>query len=332
MTQIHQISGRNLVDALERARESVGSQAVVLSRRNAASGVTLALADNAPASRDELSRLRGRAKSILAHAPEAAPLPRPSTAEVEERLRRAGCSATLTERVVEAVAGRIEEGVHPLDLAAEELGAAFPVASMRKAPGTVSVLAFLGQPGAGKTTTAAKLALRLTRAGKRVALVTTDTHRVGAVAQAKALGEHIGCPAISLRDPSRLAEALAGSTPTPDVVLMDTSGRIEADSEGLTRLDAALAAGDLAAGLTRYLTLPASASQESLLQASRAATYDGCIITRLDETSRPAPALEVALHEKLPVAFLCDGSQLEGHLHRASGAVFGDIFLCGRVQ
>ena len=331
MTQIHQVKGRNLVDALERARDAVGSGAVVLSRRTAASGVTLAVANAAPTSREELTRLRGRAKTILAHSPEVAPAPRPNTAEVEQRLRMAGCSRTLTERVVEAVAGRVQEGPHPLDLAGEELGAAFPIADMRTSPGVINLIAFLGQPGAGKTTTAAKLALRLTRAGKRVALVTTDTHRVGAVEQAKALGKHIGCTAIVLRDPARLAEALVGTSPPPDVVLVDTSGRIESDSEGLDRLEQALAQTTLNVRLTRYLMLPASANQEAMLDATQAASFDGCVVTRLDETGRPAPVMETALHSKLPIAFLCDGSALDAHLHRASSGLFGDLFLRGRI-
>lgn len=331
MTHIHQVKGRDLVDALERARDAMGNDAVVLSRRTAASGVTLAVAKAAPKTRDELSRLRGRAKAILAHTPETTPHPRPTTAEVEERLRMTGCSRAMTERVVEAVAGRVEEGMHPLDLAGEELCAAFPVATMRAARGRINVLAFLGAPGAGKTTTAAKLALRLTRAGKRVALVTTDTHRVGSVAQAKALGEHIGCTAIALRDPARLARALTSSTPPPDVVLIDTSGRLAADSEGLDRLAAALAVEDLDTRLTRYLVLPASASDEALERAVKAATYDGCVITGLDETARPAPVLEAALHHKLPIAFLCDGPKLDAHLHRAAGALFADLFLRGRI-
>jgi len=331
MTQIHQVKGRNLVDALERARDEMGDHAVVLTRRTAPSGVTLAVTEGAPRSRDELSRLRGRAKTILAHAPETAPRPRPTTTEVEERLREVGCSRRLTERVVEAVAGRVEEGTHPLDLAGEELSAAFPVATMRAVPGGVNVLALLGTPGAGKTTTAAKLALRLTRAGRRVALVTTDTHRVGAVAQAKALGRHIGCTAISLRDPSRLAQALTSTTPLPDVVIVDTTGRIPEDTEALDRLAAALAVEDLDTRLTRYLVLPAGASEEALERAATAAAYDGCVITGLDGTARPAPVLETALHRRLPIAFLTDGPRLEDDLHRAAGSLLADLFLRGRI-
>lgn len=331
MTRVHQVKGRDLVDALERARDSVGDGAVVLSRRSSAMGVTLAVADTAPHTREELTRLRSHARALLAHTPQTAPVPRPSTAEVEERLRLAGCSRMLTERVVEAVAGRLEEGGHPLDLAGEELGAAFPVADLRAPQGVVTVLALLGSPGAGKTTTAAKLALRLSKAGRRVALVTTDTHRVGSVEQAKALGRHIGCTAIALRDPARLAEALASSTPPPDVVLVDTSGRPAEDAEGLDRLAAALEAVDLDARLVRYLVLPACSSLESLERAARAGAHEGCVVTRLDETERPAPVLEAALHARLPIAFLGDGPALDANLHRASSALFGDLFLRGRV-
>lgn len=333
MTNIHQIKGRDLSDALQRARDSVGARAVVLSRRAATGGVTLAVADEPPRTRDELRRLRGRARALLAHAPNAdgPPPPRPGTGEVEERLRDAGCSRELVERVVEAVAGRLEEGGHPLDLAGEELGAIFPVANQRASRGTVSILAFLGAPGAGKTTTAAKLALRLHRAGRRVALVTTDSRRVGSVEQLKALGRHVGCPAIALRDPARLAEALVSTDPRPDVVLIDTTGRPTEDAEGLDRLAGALAVAEVEARLTRYLVLSASASREALAAAAEATEFDGCVITRLDETRRPAAVLEQALRRPLPIAFLTDGPRLDADLHRASDASFADLLLTGRL-
>ncbi|MDA1263447.1 MAG: hypothetical protein O2816_00040 [Planctomycetota bacterium] len=333
MTRIHQVKGRDLNDALERARDAVGERAVVLSQRTAAGGVTLAVADTAPRTKDELSRLRGRARAILAHSPEVGrvPKPRPSTAEVEERLRMSGTSQRLTERVLEAVAGRADEGRHPLDLAGDELGAIFSVAQAKMRRGTTTIFALLGAPGAGKTTTAAKLALRLSKAGKRVAIVTTDTHRVGSVEQTKALGKHIGCTTIALRDPAKLAQALASAEPAPDVVLIDTTGRPAEDGAALDRLAEALALENVEAQLVRFLVLPASANNEALARACATATCDGCVVTRLDETERPAPVLEQALSGKLPVAFLCDGPAIDAHLHRATESVFADLLLRGRI-
>lgn len=333
MTQIHQVKGRDLVDALERAREEIGEAAVVLSRRTVAGGVALALCEEEPRTKDELGRLRDRANAVLAHSPEAAraPKPRVSTDEVENRMSRAGASQRLTDRVVEAVAGRAQEGRHPLDLAGEELSSVVPVASSKMAQDEVTILAFLGQPGSGKTTTAAKLALRLRMAGRRVALVTTDTHRVGSVEQAKALGRHIGCPAIAMQNPARLAAALAGSSPRPDVVLLDTTGRPQSDGSSLDMLQSALDDAEVNAKLERYLVLPANSRDEALEEAATATHYDGCVITRLDETARPGPVVELAMKRRLPIAFLCDGSDLNEGLHRAEGSRFADLFLRGRI-
>ncbi len=334
MTRIHQVKGRDLRDALERARDQVGEQAVVLSRRSGGGGVTLALAEEAPRSASELELVRGRARTLLAHSPEVrkAPAPRPSVTEIEHRLAASGTSQRLIDRIVEAVAGRLVQGGHPLDLAGEEIDAIFPVAQHRRLRGATSVIAALGSPGSGKTTFLAKLGLRLHAAGRRVALVTTDTHRVGAVEQAKALGRHIGCPAIALRDPARLAPALEGAEPALDVVLVDTTGRPASDGQALDGLAAALATGSVSARLERLLLLPASAGSEALRRDTQATPADGCVLTRLDHTARPAEVLECALQARLPLAFLSDGPELDKHLHRPTSGRVADLLLTGRLS
>ena len=68
--------------------------------------------------------------------------------------------------------------------------------------------ALIGQSGTGKTTTIAKLAGRMVRAGRRVVLATLDSGRIGVEAQLRAFGAELRVPTISLDDPARIAAEL----------------------------------------------------------------------------------------------------------------------------
>ena len=57
----------------------------------------------------------------------------------------------------------------------------------------------------------------------------------------------------------------------------------------------------------------------------------GCVVTQLDETDQPAGVLEEIGRARLPVAFLCDGQDVRGHLARPSPDRFADLFLRGRL-
>ena len=325
--QIHQVRGQSMRDALERARDEYGEGAVVLTHRAAAGGaVTLALSTETPRSPEVLTRLQGAARELLERH-----TPRPDTQDVERSLRTRGASQRLTERICEAVAGRLPDGGHPLDLAGEELGVVFPVARSQRRVGTTTVMAFLGRAGVGKTTSIVKLAARLLAGGRSVLLATLDTHRVGAVEQIKAYGQHLTCPVLVLKDIPSLMRALSADN-RPAVVLLDTTGNLERDAKVLDRIQAALDEAQLPAHLERYLVLPSTTSPSAMTEASDLARADGCVLTKLDETRVPAPALEFVMRRKLPIAFLCDGPEVARNFHRPKPECFADLMLRGRIS
>lgn len=327
--QIQRVEGTSLEDALERARGELGEQAIVLSRRTVAGGgVRLAVSAATPQSPADLARMRRQARTLLADGGAPGPL---RTDDVQRSLQATGASTRLVNRVCEAVAGRLDEDTHPLDLASEEVGSVFPIARCPIEPETTRVLAFLGAPGSGKSTTVAKLALRLARAGRRVALATLDTYRVGAVEQMRAWGRQIGVPVLALRDVEQLVPALATSR-APEIVLLDTTGRLQRDVAALERLQSALARRGVKALVERHLILSAASSREECESAAAAVTADGCVVTKLDATARPARALEFAVRSRLPIAFLSDGPDLTRHFHRASPGRFADLMLLGRMS
>ena len=91
------------------------------------------------------------------------------------------------------------------------------------APDDARVEVVVGPPGDGKTTVVGKLAVAARRAGRRMALVATDTHRVGATAELDAVGRALGVPVLRLTAPQAIAAALERRTGL-DRLLVDTTG------------------------------------------------------------------------------------------------------------
>jgi len=102
-------------------------------------------------------------------------------------------------------------------------------------------VALIGPTGVGKTTTIAKLAAQFKlRDRKRVGLITTDTYRIAAVAQLKAYADILSVPLEVVYAPQELGDTMRRMNGF-DVVLIDTSGRSQNDSEHLEDLQAFLA-------------------------------------------------------------------------------------------
>ncbi|WNY67024.1 signal recognition particle protein [Borreliella lusitaniae] len=98
-----------------------------------------------------------------------------------------------------------------------------------------SYILMLGLQGSGKTTTCAKLSLRLKNENRKVLLVAADTFRAAAVEQLKILGSQIGVPVFSLegeKDPVKIVKASMKFAKSEffDSVIVDTRGRLEVES------------------------------------------------------------------------------------------------------
>jgi len=179
------------------------------------------------------------------------------------------------------------------------------------------VIALIGPTGVGKTTTLAKLAARYARlhSARDVAIVTTDTYRVGAREQLYTYGRLLGMPVIEAGNEIALGEALARLADYR-LVLIDTAG--------LSQRDLALAS-QLAwlrkiPAVQSYLVIPANAQPHDLdevVHRFRAAAPKGVILTKLDETGRFAAALSLTIRQRLPIAYVTDGQRVPEDIHRA---------------
>ncbi|AAU07544.1 MULTISPECIES: signal recognition particle protein [Borreliella] len=98
-----------------------------------------------------------------------------------------------------------------------------------------SYILMLGLQGSGKTTTCAKLSLKLKKENRKVLLVAADTFRAAAIEQLKILGSQIGVPVFSLtgeKDPIKIVKASIKFAESEffDSVIVDTRGRLEVES------------------------------------------------------------------------------------------------------
>lgn len=182
------------------------------------------------------------------------------------------------------------------------------------------VIALVGPTGAGKTTTIAKLASRFAEAhaARDVALVTTDTQRIGAREQLYGFGRQLGIAvheASSGTNLNQLLERLADYK----LVLIDTAGLGQRDRALTAQLQWLRAAGQI----RTLLVLPANTSFQDMDEVVRrfgAANPQGLVLTKLDETGRFGSALSVAVDHRLPITWVTDGQDVPEDLHRASAA------------
>ena len=180
------------------------------------------------------------------------------------------------------------------------------------------VLLLAGLQGAGKTTTAAKLARWLIETHKRrVLLVSTDVRRPAAILQLERLATQVQAGFFAappdLSAPSAIAAAALAQAKSGvfDVLIVDTAGRLHVDAELMQELkdiDAALGAHQ------RLFVVDAMAGQDALNAArsfGESLDLTGIILTKADGDARGGAALSVREVTGKPIAFLGTGEKSE---------------------
>jgi flagellar biosynthesis protein FlhF len=175
------------------------------------------------------------------------------------------------------------------------------------------VYALVGPTGVGKTTTIAKIAARfVVRFGaQQVALVSTDSYRVGAQDQLRIYARILGVPMQAVQDAASLQDALA-SLRDKRLVLIDTVGMGQRDARLGEQHEL------LSDRRVRRVLLLNAASQletlEDVVRAYRGAAQPAgpalAIVTKLDEARRAGGAIDVAMRHRLRLAFVTDGQRV----------------------
>lgn len=189
------------------------------------------------------------------------------------------------------------------------------------------VIGLVGPTGAGKTTTAAKLALHPRAFGqKRVGLITLDTFRVGAIEQIAQYAEVTNLPLEVVYDAREMPGALQ-RLESCEVILIDTPGRGPRMKDANAQWQAMFRA---AAPDEVHLVVPASMRPDALpaveaaLQACR---ITHACITKVDELPDERAIADIATRLTLPIRWLTSGQGVPDDLHMAKGVVLNALGL-----
>ena len=179
-------------------------------------------------------------------------------------------------------------------------------------PPTVILLA--GLQGAGKTTTAAKLALHLRKQGKKPLLVACDVYRPAAIDQLKTLGAQLSIPVFTIDGELNAVKIAKASLDFAarnlnDIVIVDTAGRLHIDEAMMAEIK------DIKSTIRpaeTLLVIDALSGQDAVNSAkafNEAIEIDGLILTKLDGDSRGGAALSVRAIVGKPVKFAAIGEK-----------------------
>jgi signal recognition particle subunit SRP54 len=203
--------------------------------------------------------------------------------------------------------------------------------NLRAVPPVVVLLA--GLQGAGKTTTAAKLArLLIAQHTRRPLLVSTDVYRPAAMTQLELLAGQVGAeyfpaPAGALPADIALAAIEHARRHLHDVVIVDTAGRLHVDPAMMEEVQAI----DRATGATERLFVVDSMAGQDAVNAARAfdaaLALTGVILTKADGDARGGVALSVRQVTGKPILFLGVGEKTDAlevfHPERIASRILG---------
>jgi flagellar biosynthesis protein FlhF len=306
----------NVRDALRAVREALGPDALVLSTAMVQArgwrGMMGAREVEITAAAERTSSVERPAPSADRHQP-----PGDSGANITAQLVAAGLDRSMAEQIAASIPGSKRRAATPARLRDALAARLSTLAADDEEYARAEV--FVGPPGAGKTTTIAKIAAQeRARHGQRLGLLAADGFRIGAVEQLQTYAEILDAPFRVARTADDLHIALMARQRTP--VLVDTAGRSPSDraSRDLFRV-----VGN-AAGVRTHLVLPAGTAASSarrILEGYADARPSRLVLTKLDEAESLAPLVSL-LHEwQLPISYVGTGQRVPEDLNRATAAL-----------
>ncbi len=219
-------------------------------------------------------------------------------AEGEDVVRGVNPSQQLVKIVHDELVNLLGKDVSPLDFS-----------------GSPNLIMMLGLQGSGKTTSSAKLAIKLKKEGRNPLLVACDVYRPAAITQLKALGEQSGIEVYS-EEESKDVQAIVKNAIAYakekgfNTLILDTAGRLQIDTDMMAEL---LLIDRIFHPTEKLLVIDSMTGQESVNVAEN---FDaqlgitGLVLTKLDGDSRGGAALSIAYCTGKPIKLTGTGEKL----------------------
>lgn len=280
-------------------------------------------------------KLRGRGK-----------LSESDVADALKEVRMALLEADVNFKVVKDLVAKIKERAigqevlesltpaqHVIKIVNEELtslmgGTQSRIAIASRPP---TVIMLVGLQGAGKTTTAGKLAHLLKRQGKRPLMVAADIYRPAAIKQLEVLGEQLEIPVFTMgqENPVNIAKKAVDQAlmMARDIVIIDTAGRLHINEELMNELKSIK---QTVKPHEILLVVDAMTGQDAVNVAetfNNDLGIDGIILTKLDGDARGGAALSIKAVTGQPIKFAGMGEKLDAlepfHPDRMASRILG---------
>jgi flagellar biosynthesis protein FlhF len=274
--------------------------------------------------RETASRLAGRPLWMSGH---------PEIAELYAELMAAEVEPTLALQVVGTAQNRLAASTYSdasqagqlAPLVREELGRSFAVDdTLGAADAKPRIVALIGPPGAGKTASLVKLAVRYGLClRKNVHFISIDTLRVAASEQLRSYASVLGS-SFQVVDNCLALEQAIEQQRNKEFILIDTPGFTAADLEGGSETSDYLARRD---DIQKHLVLPAPMRAADLVRTAKAYDIFGpsrILVTHLDQTRTVGHLFNEAVRSGRPFSFVTNGQRVPDDLAAATTAALVD--------
>lgn len=255
-------------------------------------------------------------------------------ADVNLRVVRRFINATIEEAKGETVLKSVNPGQQFIKIVHDRLVSFLgdeKKTLQLKGPDTQSVILFLGLQGSGKTTSAAKLAARLKKEGRKPLLVACDLVRPAAVEQLSSLGARIDIPVYkeNTKDAVHVAQnaVIHARKNGYDTVIVDTAGRLHIDEAMMKEIVAIKKAVNPVETLLVADAMTGQNAAEVAKTFNEQAALSGVILTKFDSDARGGAALSLKTVTGTPILYIGVGEKIEDfepfYPDRIAGRILG---------